>query len=1450
MQEPRIAKGTITFSILLLLISISFFVGSADADEALYQWYIENVDPTGGDVSADSSIAVDSSGNPRISYYDSTNYDLKYARWTGSVWSIQTVDSVGVVGADSSIAVDSSGRPHISYWDYTNKDLKYAWYGKVCSHGNGVVYCTLAFWWRYTVDSVGDVGEFSSIALDSSNNPHISYYDRTNKDLKYAKWTGSAWNIQTVHATADPTGDTGLYPSLALDSSGNPHISYQLNRENIAVQTQNLNYARWTGSAWDIQTVDQPGYTGFYPSLALDSSGNPHISYFNSSGDIEYARWTGSTWSIQHSVDSARIWPFISTLFLDSSDNPHICYKTGNSLNYAQWTGTTWAIETVDSIVSSPGYGSDLSLALDSSDNPHISYYSYGRGIMYATRFTEEYCSECPTADAGPDQHVSFGDTVTLDASNSYDNKDPFEALTFEWTCVQGCGDWNESLEQNVGPIPLSNRVVLDNSIELTLPSGETINLSALNVGSSKYSFNFGVRYKVGVGCDKVGVVGSIIFRLKVTDSNNLVGFDEVTITVLENTKTAVFVSSTAGNDSNPGTMEAPVASLLPAIAIASVKRCYDSGNPCNYDTDCVSPTKCLRSDIYVEEGTYLPSQTLILEDGMSMYGGFSSDGKWTRTAVTPTRIEGSSIALLVNEVMKTSTTIDGFHIISADGTSPNSWDAGSNSIALYIANSSNKLEISNNVIEAARGGNAGVTPNYPTAAAPGANGEDGEWTLPGSTTSGGGGGYGQDGMGFAGGNGGGCSYECCFVISTPFGDIEAGGGGEGKQGDGRLGGLGGAGGCDATACGCPFGVGCSEEGEKGLNGANGHAGIGGLGGIAAGNIVVSTFPSYGQWRGISGQPGQGGFGGYGGGGGGSGDGNTWDGLNMPGGGGGGGGQGGDGGIGGRPGQPGGASFAIFLIYTDYPQIKNNQFITQGGGDGGNGGSGQLVGEGGSGGLGGFGVVSGNGGNGGNGGPGGAGGGGGGGSGGASCGVYKAFGSDAVPANNCFSSTQCTNPMMGGAVGSAGAGGEGGRGAVFPEGESGDRGEDGIQQDVCPGLVFKGIIKCVPTVPPSVTVEIPTQVECTVNCDTTFSLNYGGSDVVMSLVSPSGRIIDRNTTDPDVRHEKGPTFESYTVIDVEQGIWTIRLFGADVPPEGEPVSLSLELKQTNSNPVALCQNVTVEAGPQCSSAADINAGSYDPDRADPAVSVTFAPAGPYSLGNTVVTLTIMDSQGASAICKGTVTVVDQTKPQLTCPDRIVLTAGANCQATASVNAVATDTCDPAPKFASNALGLYPLGQTLVTFTATDNAGNTSTCQTRVVALDKTPPEITCPINVKLAAPVTPAIIGKAVAMDSCTIYAIANNAPEFLPLGSTTVTWTAVDSMGNQGTCNQLVTVDLDGDGDIDQNDVNILLLDRNKSVSTSRCGAACDLDVDSMITALDARKLVLLCTRPRCATQ
>ena len=69
----------------------------------------------------------------------------------------------------------------------------------------------------------------------------------------------------------------------------------------------------------------------------------------------------------------------------------------------------------------------------------------------------------------------------------------------------------------------------------------------------------------------------------------------------------------------------------------------------------------------------------------------------------------------------------------------------------------------------------------------------------------------------------------------------------------------------------------------------------------------------------------------------------------------------------------------------------------------------------------------------------------------------------------------------------------------------------------------------------------------------TVSTSWLGSDVELSLVSPSGRVINRDTVAPDVVHDLGATFESYTVSNPEAGEWEMILYGADIPEGGEEV---------------------------------------------------------------------------------------------------------------------------------------------------------------------------------------------------------------------------------------------------------------------------------------------------------
>jgi hypothetical protein len=176
-------------------------------------WAYEQLEPLLSGAGRWCSLALEPTYpyTPHISYQDNTNRDLKYARG-GTTWLTETVDSAGDVGWYSSLALDSSGNPHISYVDSTNQTVKYAWL-------SGTV------WLSETVDSrglSGDYGTGTSLELNQANAPYISYYDDSNDDLKLAYLSGTVWITQTV----DSEGKVGQYSSLALDPVGCPHISY------------------------------------------------------------------------------------------------------------------------------------------------------------------------------------------------------------------------------------------------------------------------------------------------------------------------------------------------------------------------------------------------------------------------------------------------------------------------------------------------------------------------------------------------------------------------------------------------------------------------------------------------------------------------------------------------------------------------------------------------------------------------------------------------------------------------------------------------------------------------------------------------------------------------------------------------------------------------------------------------------------------------------------------------------------------------------------------------------------------------------------------------------------------------------------------------------------------------------------------------------------------------
>ena len=248
-----------------------------------------------------SSIYVNKNENnddkPKVAFYESDNGNLMYGEYNGSFWKFQVVDRKNDVGQYNSLQLSENGAQkgsvNISYYDATNKDLMYAYWSVSAQD-----------WFTYTLDDPGDVGKYTSLVLDSNNIPFVSYYDETNGDLKLRYQT--PFHIWAPAITVDAGGaldeDVGMYSSIALDSLGNPHISY------YDYTDGDLMYAFWEGSvfpapggAWNISTLQDVGDVGRFTSLEIYKPDNSrHICYYDyTNGDLMYSRYQAGIWESQ-----------------------------------------------------------------------------------------------------------------------------------------------------------------------------------------------------------------------------------------------------------------------------------------------------------------------------------------------------------------------------------------------------------------------------------------------------------------------------------------------------------------------------------------------------------------------------------------------------------------------------------------------------------------------------------------------------------------------------------------------------------------------------------------------------------------------------------------------------------------------------------------------------------------------------------------------------------------------------------------------------------------------------------------------------------------------------------------------------------------------------------------------------------------------------------------------
>ncbi|RPA69155.1 HYR domain-containing protein [Cyclobacteriaceae bacterium YHN15] len=245
----------------------------------------------------------------------------------------------------------------------------------------------------------------------------------------------------------------------------------------------------------------------------------------------------------------------------------------------------------------------------------------------------------------------------------------------------------------------------------------------------------------------------------------------------------------------------------------------------------------------------------------------------------------------------------------------------------------------------------------------------------------------------------------------------------------------------------------------------------------------------------------------------------------------------------------------------------------------------------------------------------------------------------------------------------------------------------------------------------------------------------------------------------------------------------------------DPVISNCPADTSLSNDAGSCGAIVNWTAPTASD----NSGSVN-------LSSNFAPGSFFPVGTTLVTYTATDPAGNTAICSFEITVSDNEKPVIFYPGVLEFNVSSSfCEAFIEFPvARATDNCDTEIVVVgtrSDGLSFsdpYPLGITIVTYSAEDAAGNRADEIIKTVTnRDFFPPMINCPADI-----ITSVSLGETgkvvtydlpVATDNCVIPSLLLiSGPEsgaVFPVGTTIVTYRATDEVGLSSECSFTVTV-------------------------------------------------------------
>jgi hypothetical protein len=334
-------------------------------------------------------------------------------------------------------------------------------------------------WNIVTVDSDGNVGQFSSIAVDGNGKAHIAYFEHVKDEtigeatvsygnLKYATNTSGIWQTVVLDAGA------GATPRIFVDGNSKVHIVHSKLGVSDVLTLLDLRYTTNRFGSWETAPIESGIVKGADASIVVDSNGSVHISSRNEEGVGTSPE--GGQGGLRYITDASGVWTWYDVdnsptagndtdIAVDTDGDVHISYLDKNAgLKYATNAGGSWGVKIVD---DTPNVGWNTSIDVDSNDKVHISYSDPsplvdppGNGYLkYATNASGQWVIQVID-----DKNAGFFTGIAVDAQGN------IHIVYYAWDGAAGMlkyatnasGSWVKETVDETGAVGLFCAIALD----------------------------------------------------------------------------------------------------------------------------------------------------------------------------------------------------------------------------------------------------------------------------------------------------------------------------------------------------------------------------------------------------------------------------------------------------------------------------------------------------------------------------------------------------------------------------------------------------------------------------------------------------------------------------------------------------------------------------------------------------------------------------------------------------------------------------------------------------------------------------------------------------------------------------------------------------------------------------------------------------------------------------